>query len=65
MTAEQIGRAFDLFYTTSGTGLGLGMPFAKKVIEQHRGSIAVESAPGKGTRVEIELPNEGVMLGGG
>jgi signal transduction histidine kinase len=32
------------------------MPYAKKVIEQHRGAIHIESRPDEGTRITIELP---------
>jgi signal transduction histidine kinase len=56
MTIEQKEKVFEPFYTTKTSGLGLGMPFAKRVIEQHRGSIRVMSRPGEGTEVEIELP---------
>jgi signal transduction histidine kinase len=56
MSEEQITNVFEPFYTTRAQGLGLGMPYAKKVIEQHQGSIHVESQVGIGTRVEIELP---------
>ncbi len=56
MTQEQIKNVFEPFYTTRAQGLGLGMPYAKKIIEQHHGSIHVESSEGIGTRVEIQLP---------
>jgi two-component system sporulation sensor kinase A len=59
MTIEQTDKVFEPFYTTKSTGLGLGMPFAKKIIEQHRGSIEVASRPGVGTEVEIKLPVAG------
>lgn len=59
MTIEQAEKVFEPFYTTKATGLGLGMPFAKRVIEQHRGSIQVMSRPGEGTEVEIKLPVAG------
>ncbi|MCA1635208.1 MAG: response regulator [Acidobacteria bacterium] len=58
MTAEQIGQIFEPFYTTKSQGLGLGMPYAKRVVEQHRGTISVESRPGEGTRIRVELPIE-------
>jgi PAS domain S-box-containing protein len=58
MTAEQIEKVFEPFYTTKSQGLGLGMPYAKKVIEQHRGAIHIESQPDAGTRITIELPAE-------
>jgi PAS domain S-box-containing protein len=56
MTIEQTAKVFEPFYTTKSSGLGLGMPFAKRVIEQHGGSIRVASRPGEGTEVEIVLP---------
>ena len=59
MTTEQTEKVFEPFYTTKSTGLGLGMPFAKRVIEQHRGSMHVMSRPGQGTEVEIKLPLAG------
>jgi two-component system sporulation sensor kinase A len=59
MTAEQTEKVFEPFYTTKSTGLGLGMPFAKRVIEQHHGSMHVMSRSGQGTEVEIKLPLAG------
>jgi PAS domain S-box-containing protein len=56
MSDEQIRNVFEPFYTTRAQGLGLGMPYAKKIIEQHRGTISVESREGEGTTIEIELP---------
>jgi len=56
MTADQIKQIFEPFNTTKSRGLGLGMPYAQKVIQQHGGQIVVESQPGKGTDVRIELP---------
>jgi PAS domain S-box-containing protein len=58
MTAEQIEKVFEPFYTTKSQGLGLGMPYAKKVIEQHRGAIHIESHQDAGTQITIELPAE-------
>ncbi len=56
MSDEQVRNVFEPFYTTKAQGLGLGMPYAKKIIEQHQGAIRVESREGHGTRIEIELP---------
>jgi signal transduction histidine kinase len=56
MTAEQIRQIFEPFNTTKTRGLGLGMPYAQKIIQQHGGQIVVESSPGNGTQVKIELP---------
>jgi two-component system sensor histidine kinase HydH len=56
MTPEQIEKVFEPFYTTKSQGLGLGMPYAQKVIEQHHGAIHIESRPDAGTQITIELP---------
>jgi len=37
-------------------GTGLGLPLTKVLIELHGGSIAIDSAPGKGTAVTVMLP---------
>jgi len=56
MSPERIKQIFEPFNTTKSRGLGLGMPYAQKIIQQHGGRIRVESQPGKGTQVNIELP---------
>jgi signal transduction histidine kinase len=56
MSPDQIKQLFVPFNTTKSRGLGLGMPYAQKIIEQHGGRISVESHQGQGTQVKIELP---------
>lgn len=58
MTSEEQLRMFDPFFTTRKTGTGLGLAMVHQIVEQHEGRINVESAPDKGTRVEIILPRE-------
>jgi signal transduction histidine kinase len=53
---EEIESAFDYSYTTREKGLGLGLPIAHKIIEEHGGRITLESRVGKGTDVSIFLP---------
>lgn len=59
MSPAQIKEIFEPFNTTKSRGLGLGMPYAQKIIYQHGGQITVESRQGKGTQVRIELPATG------
>jgi len=53
MDAETLGKVFGAFYTTKQGGSGLGLPTARKIVEAHGGTIDVESAPGRGTKVTI------------
>jgi two-component system heavy metal sensor histidine kinase CusS len=59
--AEHLPRIFDRFYRveseghqTEGTGLGLAI--VKTIMRMHRGSVEIESEPGKGTTVTLDFP---------
>jgi len=54
----EMDRIFQPFYSTKeGTqGLGLGLPICQKILERYDGRLAVESQPGRGTRVRLLLP---------
>ncbi|OGC33150.1 hypothetical protein A2462_06285 [candidate division WOR-1 bacterium RIFOXYC2_FULL_41_25] len=56
MSKEQQTRIFDSFFTTKEEGTGLGLPISKKIVEEHHGSMEVESKEGKGTTFTISLP---------
>lgn len=53
---EDLPRVFDPFFSRTPGGTGLGLAIAHAIVERHGGRIALESAPGKGTRASIELP---------
>lgn len=55
---EIMSKIFDPFFTTKavGKGTGLGLSISYKIIEQHGGSISVDSTVGTGTRFTIVLP---------
>jgi len=55
ITPDKLPHIFDAYYTSRPQGSGLGLPTAKKIIEAHKGSITVNSEPGKGTSFEIKL----------
>lgn len=50
---------FEPFYTTKSSGIGLGLPNARKIIEQHKGSIKVKDDFKQGACFEILIPCEG------
>ena len=60
MTPEQLERVFEKFYRADPSGVipgtGLGMAIIKSIIEQHGGTIVIESEYGKGTKVMLYLP---------
>ena len=56
ISEEEVKKIFEPFYTTKEQGLGLGMPYAKKIIEQHGGTISLNSQSGEGTTITIVLP---------
>jgi len=55
---ENISKLFEPFFTTGkkGKGAGLGLSVAYGIIEEHKGSIFVDSAKGKGTTFTVRLP---------
>ena len=56
ITPDKLPHIFDAYYSSRPQGSGLGLPTAKKIIEAHKGSISVNSEPGKGTSFDIRLP---------
>jgi len=53
---EELGRIFDLFYTTKEKGTGLGLPISFKIVQRHGGSLIVDSEVGKGSTFTVYLP---------
>ena len=55
---EQLAKIFDPYFTTkqSKSGTGLGLYITRKVVDDHNGSIKVDSTPGMGTTITIRLP---------
>jgi PAS domain S-box-containing protein len=56
MDEETQKRAFDPFFTTKAHGTGLGLASSYGIVQQHQGTIQIESQPGQGTLFRIVLP---------
>lgn len=55
---EALEQIFEPYYSTKETGIGLGLPLTKKIIEEHGGQISVRSELHQGTTFRVTLPRE-------
>lgn len=53
---ENLSRIFEPLFSTKSFGTGLGLPTVKQIVNQHGGTIAVDSVLGRGTCVTVRLP---------
>ncbi len=59
ITAENIPRIFDPYFTTRRTGTGLGLALVKSIVLMHEGTIEVESPTGGGAVFTVTIPLSG------
>ncbi len=53
---EHIKKLFQPFFTTKQAGTGLGLAISKRIVEEHKGKLFVESKPGTGAVFTVRLP---------
>ncbi|MEE9566574.1 MAG: ATP-binding protein [Desulfobacteria bacterium] len=56
IVSGNLEKIFQPLFSTKAQGIGFGLSISKIIIENHGGSIKVESEPGKGTKFIIRLP---------
>lgn len=56
---DKLERIFELYYSTRKGGSGFGLAISKRIVEEHRGFIDVQSAAGKGSQFSVYLPLAG------
>lgn len=56
LTADKLDWIFEPFHTTKLSGTGLGLPLARKIIEEHGGTLSARLRKGRGMQFEIRLP---------
>jgi len=56
---EQVARVLEPYFSTKKGGTGLGLPTARRVAEEHGGTLTLQSEPGKGTQFMLRLPVRG------
>ncbi|MBL9076060.1 MAG: two-component sensor histidine kinase [Planctomycetes bacterium] len=56
MTPEVQARVFEPYFSTKRSGTGLGLPTVRRVVEEHGGTLTLQSEVGKGTQFSLRLP---------
>ena len=56
MSAENLSRVFEPYFTTKPVGTGLGLLIVRRIVREHGGELSIESSEGKGLTLTIRLP---------
>jgi signal transduction histidine kinase len=56
MSAENLSRVFEPYFTTKTSGSGLGLLIVRRIVREHGGELSIESSQGRGVTLTIRLP---------
>jgi signal transduction histidine kinase len=56
MSAGNLSRVFEPYFTTKPTGTGLGLLIVRRIVREHGGELSIESNEGEGLTLTIRLP---------
>jgi signal transduction histidine kinase len=56
MSAENLSRVFEPYFTTKTSGTGLGLLIVRRIVREHGGELSIESSQGEGLTLTIRLP---------
>jgi two-component system, sporulation sensor kinase E len=56
MSAENLSRVFEPYFTTKPSGTGLGLLIVRRIVREHGGELSIESSQGRGLTLTIRLP---------
>ena len=56
ITSDALEKVFQPYYSTKKGGTGLGLPTARRIVEEHGGTLTVHAEPGRGTDFLVTLP---------
>src|SRR5881409_3224033 len=56
MSAENLSRVFEPYFTTKPSGTGLGLLIVRRIVREHGGELSIESSQGEGLTLTIRLP---------
>jgi signal transduction histidine kinase len=56
VSPDQLSRAFEMFFSTKPGGIGIGLAICRRIVEEHGGTITLDSTADAGTTLTIVLP---------
>ncbi|MEJ2454975.1 MAG: PAS domain S-box protein [Candidatus Thiodiazotropha sp.] len=60
--ADAVEHLFDAFFSTKESGMGMGLPISKKIVEAHYGELSVDTEPGAGAAFHMLLPTDPTLV---